>query len=278
MKRNLAVVLLAVSATGTSLLVPAAFGSPAPEAPEPEVSAAPSAEEIATALQESMGGAAFAAARVLHFTWAVERDGQGVSYDHSWDRWTGDYRVEGTDRDSGEPWSARFNIGTREGRAWLGDTELAGEALAERLEAAYGRFINDSYWLLMPWKWLDPGVHLAYVGTEEVDGETCDIVELTFGEQIGLTPNDRYRGYVSRTSGMLRRWSYVLQNEDLTSGEGEPTVWSWTEWSPTPQGVWFSRRKTRLGDGPAVSIFFPYVILVDEPTPVQLEAWFSRTD
>lgn len=281
MKRSLAVVLLAVSATGASIFVPATLGSPAPEvaAPEaaaPEMRAAATAEEIASALAERMGGQAFAAARVLRFTWAVERDGeQVVAYDHSWDRWTGDYRVAGTDRESGTPWLALFNLETREGRAWLGGEELAGAVLAERLESAYGRFINDSYWLLMPWKWLDPGVLLAYVGTDEVDGDLCDVVELTFGEDIGLTSNDRYRGYVSRASGLMTRWSYVLQNEDLTSGDGEPTTWSWTEWTANERGVWFSKRKAQLGDGPAVAIIFPTVELIETPTPDQLESWFA---
>ncbi len=223
-----------------------------------------------------MGGAEFAAARVLRFTWAVERDGErAVAYDHAWDRWTGDYRLAGIDSESGEAWSTLFNVETREGRAWRGDEEVTGEALAERLESAYGRFINDSYWLLMPWKWLDPGVHLAYIGTAEVDGEVCDVVELTFGENIGLTSNDRYRGFVSRDSGLMTRWSYVLQNDDLTSGEGEPTIWNWTEWTPNEQGVWFSQRKTRLEDGPAVAIVFPAVELVGSPTADQLESWFS---
>ncbi|MDH3522359.1 MAG: hypothetical protein OES32_02135 [Acidobacteriota bacterium] len=271
MKRLLAAALLLASAAAA----PAAAAGSATAGS----AAAGSAQEIAAALQESMGGSAFAAARVLRFTWAFERDGErAAAYEHSWDRWTGDYRLEGTDRESGEPWLALFNVESRQGRAWLGGEELAGDALAERLEMAYGRFINDTYWLLMPWKWLDPGVHLAYAGTAEVDGETCDVVELTFGEAVGLTPNDRYRGYVSRTSGLMVRWSYILQNEDLTSGEGEPTVWRWTEWQATPQGVWLSARRERLGDGPPVAIVFPALELVDEPSAAQLEAWFARPE
>jgi hypothetical protein len=274
MKRTLATALMVTSVVGALCSVAPALGSPSVAEP-----ALPTAEQVAARLEQAMGGQAFAAARVLRFTWAVERDGErAVAYDHSWDRWTGDYRLAGTDNESGRPWLALFNLESRSGRVWLGGEELVGEALAERLDRAYARFINDSYWLLMPWKWLDPGVHLAYVGTDEVDGESCDVVELTFGENVGLTSNDRYRGYVSRTSGLMTRWSYVLQNDDFTSGEGEPTTWNWTQWAQTEQGVWFSTRKTRLGDGPSVAIVFPSVELIETPTPEQLESWFMRAD
>ena len=119
---------------------------------------------IALDLQQAMGVDSFATARVLHFVWAVEREGAVVaSYDHTWDRWTGDYRVEGVDRDSGEPWLALFNVDSREGRVWLAEEEVRVPTIwPGHLERAYGRFINDTYWLLMPWKWLDsrggPGV------------------------------------------------------------------------------------------------------------------------
>jgi hypothetical protein len=232
---------------------------------------------IAHGLQKTMGGDSFATARVLRFVWAVERDGAVVaSYDHTWDRWTGDYRLEGVDRDSGEPWLALFNVNSRDGRVWLGNEEIVGGDLAGHLERAYGRYINDTYWLLMPWKWLDPGVNLAYIGTELVGEGLCDVVELTFGE-VGLTSNDRYRGFVDRDSGLMVRWSYVLQDEAGEPGDGEPTTWDWTDWNEADPGVWFSQRKTRVGgDGPPVAITSPTVELWIEPTAEQLVAWFTR--
>ncbi len=231
---------------------------------------------MAQRLEDTMGGAAFATARVLHFTWGVERDGQQVvAYKHTWDRRSGDYRISGVDRESGEPWLALFNINSREGRVWLGDEEVADEALPDQLERAYGRFINDTYWLLMPWKWRDPGVTLTSVGTEEVDGAQCDVVELSFGD-VGLTSNDRYRGYVARDSGQMVRWSYVLQDEEGAPGTGEATVWNWAGWVEVEPGVWFSERKERLGgEAPAVAITTSGVQLHVDPSVDQLAGWFT---
>ncbi len=238
-------------------------------------SSEPDPTAIAQRLEARMGGDAFAHVRVLAFTWAVERDGEvAARYEHTWDRWTGDYRLAGVDRESGEPWLALFNIDSREGRAWLGDDELSGAALSVRLERAYGRFINDSYWLLMPWKWRDPGVELTYIGREELNGTPHDVVGLSFGGGTGLTSGDRYWGYVDLDSGLLKRWQYVLQEEDGSLGEGDPTVWDWTDWTEAEPGVWLSRSRVRQGEGPAVRIFFPQVELIAEASDEQLSTWF----
>jgi hypothetical protein len=229
---------------------------------------------IAHRMHDVMGGAAYDASRVLRFTWGVERDGQKVaSWRHAWDRWTGDYRLEGVERDTGAPWVAFFNIDSKEGRVWIGDRELAGDELAAALEQAYGRFINDTYWLLMPWKWLDPGVNLTAQGAADVDGKTCDVVGLSFGA-VGLTSNDRYLAYVDRDTGFMLRWSYVLQQDDGSPGTADPTVWNWEGWRQVPPGVWFAERKVKQGEGPPVAIVTEVEDLVQSPTDEQLAAWF----
>lgn len=239
---------------------------------------APAADPLAIAqrLEESMGGAAFATARVLHFTWAVERGSeQVVAYDHTWDRWTGNYRLSGIDRETGQPWLALFNINSREGRVWLGTETVADDALAGHLERAYGRFINDTYWLLMPWKWQDPGVTLTYVGHEGTLGSVADVVELTFGA-VGLTSKDRYRGYIDRDTGRMVQWSYILQDEEGNAGTGEATQWAWNDWVEVPPGAWFSERKQRVGgEGPAVAITTAGIELHVEPSAEQLAEWFG---
>ena len=87
------------------------------------------------------------------------------------------------------------------GRSWLDGEELEGSDVKKALDRAYGRFINDTYWLLMPAKMQDPGVNLASEGEAAKDGKTYDVVRLTFGEGVGLTPQDTYWAYVSKASG-----------------------------------------------------------------------------
>lgn len=220
----------------------------------------PKAIDLAARTMEAMGGReAMNRVHLLRFDFAVERDGEIVGrYAHWWDRWTGAYRLEGTDRESGEPFRVLFDVDDRQGRAWIGGRELAGEELAAWLERAYGRFINDSYWLLMPWKWLDPGVHASWQGDRTVDGTSYEVVELTFGDGVGLTSNDRYWGLVDPRTGRMERWEYLLQTETGEPGVGEPTRWAWEGWTRTEAGVWLATERRRLGDdAPDVRILFP---------------------
>lgn len=180
----------------------------------------PKAVEIAESLMEAMGGQdTLAKARYLHFSFMVVTDGEyRARRHHLWDTWEGRYRYESRPV-GGETRFVLFNVNTKQGDAYANGEKLAGEEAAKALKDAYSAFINDSYWLMMPWKWLDPGVNLKYIGPEEYSGELCDIVELSF-EQVGLTPGDVYRGYVSRASGLMIRWTYALKS-------GRAGDWDW---------------------------------------------------
>jgi hypothetical protein len=199
-----------------------ALVAPLPGAAESE----PAAVAIAERALESLGGSdAWRATRFLRFDWAVERGGeQVVRRAHFWDKWTGDYRLEAPTGE-GETFVVAMNIGSREGRAWVGGVELEGEALAKRLEEAFGAWTNDTYWLLAPYKLLDPGVSLKLAGQESEGGKTWDRLELGF-DGVGLTPKDRYWMWVNRDTGLVDRWDYVLKG-----GDEPPTSWSWEGWA-----------------------------------------------
>jgi hypothetical protein len=233
----------------------------------------PQALAVSERLVAAMGGRRqLEAARVVRFDFAVVRDGETVArYAHWWDRHAGAYRLDGRDRE-GVGFRVLLDLETREGEAWRGGERLQGEPAAELLDTAYRRFINDSYWLLMPWKWLDEGVDLAYRGTRELDGDTFDVVELTFAAGVGLTSADRYWALVSRRSGHMERWEYLLQQADGSPGEGEPTAWAWEDWRDAGGGIALARVRRRLGDGPRVTIEFPVAELYHQVTAAQLEA------
>lgn len=241
--------------------------------------------EIAHRMMDAMGGReAFESVRLLRFDFEVERDGERLAlYRHWWDRQTGDYRIEGTERD-GSPFRVLFDLTTGptpSGVAWRGGERLEGDEASELLERAYQRHVNDGYWLLMPWKWLDPGVRLTYEGERTLahdgdGGQTFDVVALEFADDVGLTPNDRYWGYVSQRTGLMERWEYLLQDEDGTSGEGEPTAWSWQDWQETDAGILLSTVKRRLGEGPQVTIAFPIAEARAEVGAEELSAIFGE--
>ena len=180
----------------------------------------PKAVEVTQALMEKMGGQdAWNATRYIRFEFNVSSEGQPArGRTHLWDKWEGRYRLESKAED-GKQQVVLFNTNSQEGSAYLDGEAIEGDAAADALKGAYRSFINDTYWLAMPWKWMDPGVSLKYLGEKEHDGETCDVVELTF-DNVGLTPGDTYRGFVSQKTGMMGYWQYTLQSDS----EG---AWTW---------------------------------------------------
>jgi len=151
--------------------------SPAPVAPTPIQPAAPaaSADDIARRAIDVLAGPAWEKARFFSFSFNVDRGGKiAASFAQKWDRYTGDYRVEGKNQ-AGDNLMVIMNVNTRKGKAWKNGEELADST--ELLNFGYRRFINDTYWLLMPLKALDPGVHRE-AGGERTDncGHSWDLV------------------------------------------------------------------------------------------------------
>jgi hypothetical protein len=235
----------------------------------------PEAVSLAHRTMAAMGGEdKWEGTRLLRFDFTSLREGKpGALYQHWWDRHTGAYRLEGVDNE-GVGYRVLFDLDDRTGRAWKGGRELEGEQRARLLEMAYARFINDTYWLLMPWKWLDPGVRLGHEGRKTVDGKEYEVVTLAFGDGVGLTSNDRYWGYVEPGTGRMERWAYLLQDREGAPGQGEPTAWTWEEWKPTAAGIELSTVRRRLG-GPDVQIRFPVAEAWAAPTDEQLREAFE---
>jgi hypothetical protein len=179
------------------------------------------AREIAETMMNTMGGKdAWNRARYVRFDFIVDIPSQNASTQrfHLWDKHSGRYRIESKDKE-GHPVVTLFNAGTREGQVYSDGKKLTGDANASGLKSAYGAFINDMYWLAMPWKWLDAGVNLKYLGRKNRQGRSYDVVELTFGK-VGLTPGDRYEAFVSPRSHLMEHWRYVLQS-------GQKGEWDW---------------------------------------------------
>src|SRR5260370_19414652 len=116
-----------------------------------------------------------------------------------------------------------MNVNTKKGKAWQNGNEVTDPAkLDELMKRGYGRFINDTYWLLMPIKMLDPGVHRASEG-EKTDtcGHVWDVVRLSFDQGVGLTPADVYWAWVNRDSGLVDQWDMRLT---FSTPEDPPSV------------------------------------------------------
>lgn len=211
MRRSLLPVSLAAA-----LLLGACRSNPAAPGFDAEHSDA-RAIEIADQVMEALGGRrAWDRTRFLSWNFFGRRT-------LGWDKSTGEFRLD-------EPESCvRMNLETGIGRAWRkGEPVSAPDELAKALSRARSIWINDSYWLLMPYKLKDSGVTLRYAGERALpDGRAADVLALSFAS-VGDTPQNRYEVWVDQRTRLVAQWAYFAQATDA-----EPKmVTPWTDWKP----------------------------------------------
>jgi hypothetical protein len=164
----------------------------------------PSAVAAAQAVLQRMGGRdAWNATRYVKWRFAGRRL-------HRWDRVTGDVRIEA------DSTIVLMNVRTREGRAFRSGKEITDPAeRAKALEQGYAWWVNDSYWLLMPYKLLDPGVHLHDAGPSALeDGRKAHKLVVTFDSDVGLTPRNKYDVWIADDTGLVEQWAYYPDASD----------------------------------------------------------------
>ncbi|MCH6551069.1 MAG: hypothetical protein IH804_03525 [Planctomycetes bacterium] len=191
----------------------AAPGEADPNPPAPGFDRAGSddrAIEIADAVMKKMGGRrAWDETRYLRWRFFGRRL-------HVWDRHTSRIRVEGTDRDSGKPYVIVMSLRTGDGRVFKGGEAVTDpDEVRPMLEAGKAAWINDSYWLLMPYKLKDSGVTLRLRNPVQKGKRVFDLLELTF-QDVGVTPQNRYEVLVSRDRCLVEMWSYFVNAGDST--------------------------------------------------------------
>jgi hypothetical protein len=180
----------------------------------------PKATSLAQKTWDAMGGMeAWKQVAALRFNFQVEPQGQPPrAVKHLWDRSKGVDHIEGKTRD-GKQMVAWVRLKDKTGVAWSDGKKLEGDQLKEAMAWAYQRWVNDTYWLIMPFKLMDSGVNLKYEGAKDKH----DVLHLSFGN-VGLTPGDQYWAYINKDTGLMDRWEYLLE------GEKEKGTWDWVDW------------------------------------------------
>ena len=162
----------------------------------------PRAQALAQKVMDSMGGRkAWNDTRYL--AWAFNDQFQ------IWDKKKNRFRWEMNDI------VAIINTQTKAGKVYVEGKELQDpEEKQKLLERVYARYINNSYWLVMPFKLQDPGVTLKYVGEETtMDGARADVLEMSFDE-VGLTPQNKYHVWVDQKEGLVTQWAFFRNYTD----------------------------------------------------------------
>ncbi len=157
------------------------------------------AMHIADEVMQAMGGrAAWDSTRFVSWNFFGNRS-------LLWDKHTGNVRIE-VPRDSA---IYLININENTGKVMLHGQEIThADSLAKYVEQGKKIWVNDSYWLFMPFKLKDSGVTLTHVGEDTMqNGENADVLELRF-KNVGFTPENKYRVFVDQEDHLVKQWAY----------------------------------------------------------------------
>lgn len=85
------------------------------------------------------------------------------------------------------------------------------DSVAKYVKQGKEIWINDSYWLFMPFKLKDSGVTLTYAGKDTMqDGSGAEVLQLTFDE-VGVTPENKYHVYIDPQDHLIKQWAYYKE-------------------------------------------------------------------
>jgi hypothetical protein len=175
-----------------------AFSNPAAEGFD-QANSDPAAVELADSIMVAMGG------------WRNWQDTRYISWNFFgfrnlvWDKYQQLARIESL-RDS---ITYVVDLKTLSGKVWVKDQLITDtDSLNKMLQKAKSIWINDSYWLVMPFKLKDTGVTLKYLGEDTLmNGDRCNLLQLTF-DDVGDTPQNKYLVYVDLKDNLVKQWAY----------------------------------------------------------------------
>lgn len=206
---------------GCSVLL-AALLALAPPASPAFAESDPAALALADRVVEALGGRdAWEATKYLAFDFVASRRDTVLSRRSlAWDKASGKIRLAMTDP-KGRAWSVWTDLEHKDGVVLIDGAPADSAAKRQWLDRTYAIWVNDTYWLLMPFKLKDPGVTLKDGGVDSTG--KAHVIELSF-DKVGLTPGDRYRVHVDDKTKLVTGWEMLLQgNRD---GRWKPARWT----------------------------------------------------
>lgn len=110
----------------------------------------------------------------------------------------------------------------------LGEEVTQPDSVAKYVEKGKQIWVNDSYWLFMPFKLKDSGVTLKYAGKDTMqDGKEAEVVQLTF-EEVGFTPENKYQVFIDPQDHLVKQWAFYRQ----ASADSPDFITPWTGYQP----------------------------------------------
>lgn len=111
-------------------------------------------------------------------------------------------------------------------------------------------WINDMYWLFMPFKLTDPGVNLKYLRQDTTQtGAAADVLELTFND-VGDTPENKYEVFIDQSDSLVKQWNFFSKASDI-----EPArIWPWDNYK-SYNGLKLSAERSDNGGPSNVKVY-----------------------
>ncbi len=122
-----------------------------------------------------------------------------------WDKWEGDVRIENPI----DTTIILVNVQDSTGKVMKNGIPIKDvDQKRNYLDQGITIWINDSYWLVMPFKLKDSGVTLKYMEEDTtITGRLSDVIQLTF-KDVGVTPEHKYLVYVDKETHLVNQWDY----------------------------------------------------------------------
>ncbi len=137
-----------------------------------------------------------------------------------WDKQTGRVRIDAPNDST----TFLVNVWDETGKVLLRGKEIKDpDSLKNLVSTAKSIWINDSYWLVMPFKLKDSGVTLKYLREDTTAiGEMAHVLQLSF-QEVGDTPNNKYEVFITEKDSLVKQWSYFAE----ASQDSASAIWPW---------------------------------------------------
>lgn len=139
-----------------------------------------------------------------------------------WDKWSGNVKIE--QPNSGMKYYV--NVNTDSGVVYKHGEKITNpDSIEFYVQRGKSIWINDSYWVAMPFKLKDSGVTLTYVKEDTTQaGALSDVVELNFKE-VGNTPNNKYQVYIDKSDNLIKQWNFYI--DSTIPDDSASAIWPW---------------------------------------------------
>lgn len=137
-----------------------------------------------------------------------------------WDKAQDKVRIES----SSDSTTYLIDLNNNSGRVMVKGNEIEEkDSLNTMVERGKSIWINDSYWLVMPFKLKDSGVTIKYLREDTIKtGAQADVIGLTF-DGVGVTPQNKYEVYITKRDNLVKQWAFYRDAEQ----EEPSAVWPW---------------------------------------------------